>query len=424
MPNSEKSHLERHRKVVGDETISMIYRKARRLYGRHLLHINSTYQGGGVAEILASFVPLMNDIGIDTGWRILHGNPDFFTITKRFHDALQGERINFTEIKKRLYIYANNNFSVYTHINHDCVIIHDPQPLPLINFYRKRQPWIWRCHIDLSSPNEELWEFLKKFILRYDLVIVSSEKYKRKDLPVEQRVIPPAIDPFSPKNMEIPDKLVSKNLRKFGIPQDKPIISQIARFDKWKSPEGAIEVFKLIKEKVDCRLVLCGSMATDDPESWMVFDRIKRRARRLIDNGELILITSENNILVNALQRSSAVIIQRSIREGFGLSVTEALWKGKPVVASNVGGIPLQIKDGENGFLVDFKDTEKFAERVFQLLQNPDLAKELGSKGKEMVRRKFLITRLLSDYLDLLNEMMQCPLLTETYLRNSRRNSR
>ncbi len=419
MPNLEKSNLEKYRGVVGDDVISMIYKKARNLYGRHILHVNSTYQGGGVAEILASFVPLMNDTGIDVGWRILHGNPDFFTITKRFHDALQGQRINFTEMKKRLYIHANDDFSIYTHINHDCVIIHDPQPLPLIKFYKKRQPWIWRCHVDLSTPDGELWEFLKKFILRYDAVIVSSENYIRKNLPIEQRVIRPAIDPFSPKNMEIPDKVVSKYLRKFGIPEDKPLVTQISRFDKWKSPEGVIEVYRLIKEKVDCRLVLCGSMATDDPESWMVYERIKRKSKRLIENGDVILITSENNILVNALQRSSVAIIQKSIREGFGLSVTEALWKEKPVVASNVGGIPFQIKDGENGFLVEPNDIEQFADRTIQILQAPDLVKDMGRKGKEIVRKNFLITRLISDHLDLLNSIIRCPLMNKTYLQNS-----
>jgi trehalose synthase len=399
--------LEDYREIVGDEVISVMYRKARRLCGKHILHINSTYQGGGVAEMLSSIVPLMNDVGLDAGWRILHGTPDFFTITKKFHNALQGEHINFTEMKKRLYVQANENFSVYTHIDHDCVIIHDPQPLPLIKFYKKKQPWIWRCHVDLSNPNEELWEFLKKFILRYDMVVISSENYKRKDLPVEQRVIYPAINPLSPKNIPISDKIVSKYLKKFGIPTDKQLIAQISRFDKWKDPGGVIEVFKLVKEEVDCRLVLCGNIAADDPEGWMIYEKVKRKAKRLIDNRDIILTTSENNILVNALQRSSAVIIQKSIREGFGLTVTEALWKGTPVVASNIGGIPLQIKYGENGFLVEPHDTEGFADRVIQILQNPDLAEEMGKKGKEVVRKNFLITRLLSDYLDLLNDIIE-----------------
>ncbi len=397
--------LEDYRGSVRDEVISSIHRKARKLYGKNILHINSTYQGGGVAEILGSLAPLMNDIGINADWRILHGNPDFFIITKKFHNALQGSEIRFTELKRELYVQANEDFSVYTHINHDCVIIHDSQPLPLIKFYKKRQPWIWRCHVDLSNPNKEVWNFLKNFILRYDTVIISSEKYKTENLPIETKIIHPAIDPLSPKNKEISDKDILKYLKKFCIPTDKPIISQISRFDRWKDPEGVIDVFKLVKKRVDCRLVLCGSMAMDDPEGLMIYEKTKRKANRLMENGDVILVNSENNILVNALQRTSQVIIQKSIREGFGLTVTEALWKGKPVVASNVGGITLQIKDGENGFLVAPYDVKGFAERIIKILQNPDLAEEMGKKGKETVRENFLITRLLSDYLELLNDI-------------------
>ena len=399
--------LDSYRAIVGDKVISEIYRKAKRLYGIRVLHINSTYYGGGVVEMLSSLVPLMNSIGIEMDWRILRGTPDFFTITKKFHNALQGDSINLTEIKKRIYVQTNEEFSSYCHIDHDCVIIHDPQPLPLIKFYKKRQPWIWRCHIDISNPNKQLWEFLKGFILRYDAVIISSEKYGRRDLPVEQRVIYPAIDPLSPKNMEISSEIVHKYLRKFGIPADKPLIVQISRFDKWKDPEGVIEIFKLVKEKVDCRLVLCGSMATDDPEGWTVYERVRRKARRLIERKEVLLITSENNILVNALQRSSAVVIQKSIKEGFGLTVTEALWKEKPVVASNVGGIPAQIENGVNGFLANPYDIGGFADRIVQILTNPSLAREVGKRGREVVRKKFLITRLLLDYLELLNDIIK-----------------
>ncbi|MCK4428721.1 MAG: glycosyltransferase, partial [candidate division Zixibacteria bacterium] len=356
--------LDDYSEIVGDQVLSSIYRKARRLTGKHILHINATYQGGGVAEILGSVVVLMNDIGIDTGWRILHGTPDFFAITKKFHNALQGAPINLTEIKKRLYIRANEDFSMFTHIDHDYVIVHDPQPLPLIKYYAKKQPWIWRCHVDLSTSNNAIWDFLKKFILRYDVVIMSSEKYRRGDLPVEQRIIQPAIDPLSPKNMEISQGDISKYLKKFGIPRDKPLITQISRFDKWKDPEGVIQVFKLVRKKVDCRLVLCGSMAADDPEGWMIYEKVERKAKDLIENKDVILITSENSILVNALQRVSAVIIQKSTREGFGLTVTEALWKGTPVVTSNIGGIPLQVNDGVNGFLVEVGDKKGFAERI------------------------------------------------------------
>lgn len=403
-------NLENYRKIVGDEVIGAIHKKARNLYGKHILHINSTYQGGGVAEILSSLVPLMNNVGIDTGWRILHANPDFFTITKKFHNALQGEPINFTERKKQLYLKANGDFSTYTHIDHDCVIIHDPQPLPLIEFHKKRQPWIWRCHVDLSDPDDEVWEFLTSFILRYDVVVLSSEDYKKGDLPVDQRIIWPAIDPLSPKNMEISEKDISKYLRKFGVITDKPLITQISRFDKWKDPTGVIEVFKLVKEKVDCRLVLCGNIATDDPEGQEIYERTKGKAKGLIERGDIILVTdpaSSNFMFVNALQRVSSVMVQKSIREGFGLTVTEALWKGTPVVASNVGGIPLQVIDGKTGFLLQPRDTQGFAERIIEILRNSDLACEMGKSAREHVRKNFLVTRLLADHLDLLTEIIK-----------------
>jgi trehalose synthase len=398
--------LEDYREIVGLKVIGEIHKKASKLYGKHILHINSTYQGGGVAEILNSFIPLMNDIGIDTGWRILPGNPDFFTVTKKFHNALQGESIHFTDMKKQLYREANEDFSTYTHIDHDCVMIHDPQPLPLIKFYKKRQPWVWRCHVDLSGPDAQLWEFLSTFILRYDLVILSNDEYKKEDLPVEQRVIYPAIDPLTSKNIEISDAVASQYLRDHGISIDKPIITQISRYDKWKDPEGVIKVFLLVKEKVDCRLVMCGNVATDDPEGPEMCTRIQSgEAEALIEKGDMVCLTDpvcSNYFFINALQRISSVVIQKSIREGFCLAVTEALWKGTPVVASNIGGIPLQITDGENGFLVEPDDYQGFADRIVEILQNPKAAEEVGAQGKEVVRNKFLITRLLSDYLDLL----------------------
>ena len=399
--------LDNYIEIVGNKVIAEIFRKARRLNGKQVLHINSTYQGGGVAEILHSLVPLMNDVGIDTDWNTLHGNPDFFTITKRFHNALQGDPVHLTKMKKKLYLEANEDFSKYNHIHHDCVIIHDPQPMPLIKVYKKKQPWVWRCHIDLSNPNSELWEFLSQFLIRYDMAIISNESYRQKGLAMEQRVIYPAIDPVNSKNKELSDKDISKYLKKFGIDTDKPIISQVSRFDKWKDPEGVLKVFKLVKKEIDCRLVLCGSLATDDPEGPKLYERIKKNAEQLMDNGDVVLIISENNILVNALQRSSGAVIQKSIREGFCLAVTEALWKGTPVVASNVGGIPVQIKDGESGFLVEPDDTRGFADRVIKILNEPELAREVGEKGKETVRKNFLITRLLEDYLDLLSDVVR-----------------
>ncbi|MFW5662560.1 MAG: glycosyltransferase [Bacteroidota bacterium] len=398
--------LQSYHGIVDDEIIHKLYKTGKRLYSKHMLHINSTSQGGGVAEMLNAYVPLMNDIGIDAGWRILHGNPDFFGITKKFHNSLQGDSINLTEMKKGIYTETSEIFSSFTHIGHDFVVIHDPQPLPLINFYRKRQPWVWRCHIDLSHPNRTLWAFLKQFILKYDIVIVSHENYKQDDLPVEQRIIHPAIDPLTSKNKDLTDREIKSTLKKFGVPMDKPLITQISRFDKWKDPEGVLEIFKIVKQKIDCRLVLCGNMASDDPEGIEIFEDIQHKAADMIESGDVILITAENNFLVNALQRASAVIIQKSLREGFGLTVTESLWKGTPVVASNIGGIPLQIKDEENGYTVTPTDIGGFAERIIYLLENESKAKEIGARGKEHVRKHFLMTRLILDYMNLMNDLV------------------
>ena len=399
--------LEDFRTIVPDETLAEIYARARGLYGKHIVHVNSTYQGGGVAEILYSLVLLMNDVGIDTGWRILHGSPDFFNVTKKFHNGLQGAGLNLSERKKQLYLRVNNHFARFTHIHHDCVIVHDPQPLALIKYYRKRQPWIWRCHIDLTDPHRQLWDFLKGFVLKYDQVIVSSESYFKSDLPIDQRLMCPAINPLTLKNKELDEKTIMKYIQKAGIPTDKPVITQVSRLDPWKDPEGALEVFKRVKEKVDCRLLFCYNLASDDPEGVQVYTRIHRKAKKLVDNGDVLFVVGNNDILVNSIQRFSSVILQKSIREGFCLSVTEALWKGTPVVASNVGGIPSQIEDGENGFLLEPRDLEGFAEKTVHILKNADEAKNLGEKAKETVRQKFLITRLLSDYLDMLNSIMR-----------------
>ncbi|MHC4574697.1 MAG: glycosyltransferase [Planctomycetota bacterium] len=398
--------LESFRHIVPDETLAEIYARARKLYGKHIVHINSTYQGGGVAEILYSLVLLMNDVGIQTGWRILHGSPDFFDITKKFHNALQGAGLNLSDIKKRLYLQVNDNFAKFTHLQHDCIIVHDPQPLPIISSYKKMQPWIWRCHIDLSGPHPGLWDFMKGFLLKYDQIVVSSEKYFKQDLPVDQRLMFPAVNPLNLKNKDLPEKTILKYVKKAGIPTDKPIIAQVSRLDPWKDPEGALDVFALVKQKIDCRLVFCYNLATDDPEGIQMHAKVQRKANKFLKNGDVIFVLGNNDILVNSVQRFSNIIIQKSIKEGFCLAVTEALWKGKPVVASNVGGIPGQIEDGRNGFLLEPKDIEGFADRIVHLLKDPKEAEHLGQNATETVRQKFLITRLLSDYLDMLNAIM------------------
>lgn len=398
--------LENFRKIVPDKELAEIYARARGLYGKHIVHVNSTYMGGGVAEILYSLVMLMNDVGITTGWRILHGTPAFFEITKSFHNALQGAHIELTEGKKELYLQVNSNYARFNHLDHACIIVHDPQPLALIRSYRKRQPWIWRCHIDLTEPNEHVWDFLKGFMLKYDQIVVSSEKYFKDDLPVDQRLIHPAINPLNAKNKDLPQHTIRAYMKKAGIPTDKPIITQVSRLDPWKDPKGVLEVFEHVKEKVDCRLVFCYNLAGDDPEGVRMYTQTYRKAKKYVDKGDVIFVVGNDDELVNSIQKFSSVVIQKSIKEGFCLSVTEALWKGTPVVASNVGGIPTQIEDGVNGFLLKPQDTEGFADRIVYILKNPDTAVDMGEKGKETVREKFLITRLLSDYLCMLNAIL------------------
>ncbi|MFP4083098.1 MAG: glycosyltransferase [Candidatus Aminicenantes bacterium] len=393
--------------VVGEKVIAEIYQKAHRLANKHVVHINSTAHGGGVAEILNSLVLLMNDIGIDTGWRVLLGPTDFFSVTKKFHNALQGDDINLSVNKKNLYFETNERFSRFTHLNHDCVIVHDPQPLPLIKYNKKTQPWIWRCHIDITKPKKDIWSYIKPLILRYDVMIVSSKKYKKKDLFLEQRVIHPSIDPLSAKNIELSQDTTDRILKKFDVPTDKPLITQISRFDPWKDPEGVLKAFEMVKEKVDCRLVYCYNLAPDDPEGIKMYNKMEKKARKHREKGDVLFVLGDNQILVNALQRKSAVVLQKSTREGFGLTVAEAQWKGTPVVASNIGGIPEQAVNNKTGFLVDPDDIQGCADKVITLLQDKKLAREMGKQGKEYIRNKFLITRHVLDYLTLLIDVYE-----------------
>ena len=397
--------LDKYRNIVGDETIEKIFDEASSLSEKTVVHINSTYQGGGVAEILNSLIILMNDVGIKTDWRILHGDLDFFTITKKFHNALQSEKINLSNKKKEIYYINNVNNAIFTHINHDFVIVHDPQPLPIITCYKKKQPWVWRCHIDISDPMKGLWDYLKMFILKYDAMIVSMDKFREREIPeriMPQYIIRPSVDPLTIKNKKVSDSTISRYLLKSGLEQDKPIICQVSRFDKWKDPEGMVKIFRLIKEKVDCQLVLVGSMATDDPEGQDIFENLEKT---IINEKDVHLIINASDIAINALQRASSVVIQKSLKEGFAITVSEALWKETPVVASNVGGIPSQVIDGKNGYLLDPRDYRGFAEKITWLIKNPDIAKEMGQYGKEHVKNNFLITRHLLDYIQLLKRM-------------------
>ncbi|MCK4579999.1 MAG: glycosyltransferase, partial [Dehalococcoidia bacterium] len=306
MSHSGLVQVEDYEQFVGAETIERIRRKARLLRDLHVVNLNSTYYGGGVSQLLSSLTLLMNGLGIRTGWRVVHGPPDFFSITKKMHNALQGGKINLTARKRQLYeqvIYEN---AIRNHLDHNVIIVHDPQPLPMITHYRKNCPWIWRCHIDLSRPNQELWDYLVPFVEKYDAVILSSEDYRQR-LETPQLFFMPAIDPFSITNRELSQDDMDERLRHYHIPTDLPLVVQVSRFDRWKDPEGVIQAFKLARKEVDCTLVLLGNTATDDPEGEEVY-------RSLLDSREerIIIISRQDGALVNALQCRAAVVVQKS----------------------------------------------------------------------------------------------------------------
>lgn len=400
----KQKNLTQYKAIVGDAIVDEIYENASHLKDKHVVCISSTYQGGGVAEMLNSMVPMFDDVGLEFGWRILHGTPDFFTITKKFHNALQGDKVNLSDRKKQIYYETNRRFAKFTHLNHSLVVVHDPQPLPLIDFYEKTQPWILRLHIDITKPNHEIWEYLKGYMKKYDHVVVSHEDYKKKDLKVPQSIIFPTIDPLTIKNKPISVNTINTYLTKYGVKPDKPIVSQVSRFDKFKDPKGVLKIFEKVRKEIDCQLILLGSLATDDPEGQKIFEDVKKTAERSSFREDIHLLLVDNDILVNAVQSASTVVIQKSLREGFGLVVSEALYKKTPVVASNVGGIPFQVIDGETGFLHDPKDVNGFAGSVIRLLNDDMLREELGAKGHTHVRDNFLITRLMLDWLKLFEQ--------------------
>lgn len=381
--------------LIGAEAVDRLLHKAERLRDFHVVNVNSTYYGGGVAELLSSLTLLMNASGIRTGWRVIEGRPDFFSITKKMHNALQGAEINLSEQKKRIYeevVYEN---AVRMHLDHDVVIVHDPQPLPLVRHYRRKAPWIWRCHVDLSEPNAELWRYLAPMVENYDAVVVSLPEYAQK-LTTPQRFIMPAINPFSTTNKELSEGEIDERLSRYGIPTDLPLVVQVSRFDRWKDPEGVIRAFRIARKQADCTLVLVGNVATDDPEGQEVFESLHD-----CEEERIRILSVQDTALVNALQRRAAVVLQKSIREGFGLTVAEAMWKGTPVIGGRVGGIRHQIEDGVDGFLVE--SVEQAAERIVQLVKDPELRGRMGEKARATVGGRFLMTRLMEDWLDLID---------------------
>ena len=393
--------LNDYRKIVGDKKINEIINEAKPLKGKYVTHINSTFYGGGVAEILSSLVFLMNDVGIKAEWRLLRGDKNFFNITKSFHNGLQGSDIKLTEKNKKIYEKINYLNSLFIHLEKsDIVIAHDVQVLPLIKFFKKTQPWIWRCHVDISNQNKKLWKYLTGFINLYDNIIISDKNYIKNDINTEQKIIMPSIDPLSDKNKNLSLKKAKAILSDFNIKFNKPIISQISRYDIWKDPVGVVDTFLLIKKKIDCQLILLGNTSIDDPEGDKIYKQVIKKTKNIKDC--IVLLNVENNdIVVNALQRMSDVVLQKSLKEGFALTVSEALWKGTPVVGSNVGGIPNQIINGKNGYLVN--SIKECAEKTIKILQDDNLRKKMGEYAHEYVKENFLISRHLLDYIKIIN---------------------
>jgi trehalose synthase len=394
--------------IVGKDLTEQIRQLAEPLKGKRVLHVSATAFGGGVSEILYTLVPLMRDVGIDAHWHVIFGKEEFFEATKLLHNSLQGAEETLSDEQWRVFDEINQMNAEGLQGEWDVVIVHDPQPIGLRRGAREKgQRWIWRCHIDLSTPNPAPIERLLPMIEEYDASVWHMEQYVPNDMGRHReavRIVPPAIDPLSPKNMAFSPEDAAFVCRQFGIDVDRPLITQVSRFDPWKDPIGVIDAYRQVTERVpEAQLAMVGSMATDDPEGMEYFQKTFEYAG---GDDDIKILSNLNNvgaIEVNAFQSQSDICLQKSIREGFGLTVTEALWKGRPTVAGNVGGIPLQIEDGVSGYLVN--SPQECAERCLEILGDPELGKKLGREGKEHARRQFLTPRLLRDWLQLFTDL-------------------
>lgn len=391
-----KINVKDYEPIVGRSYIEELRMLASRLSGKTVLNINSTFVGGGVAEILSRLVPLLNQLGVDTRWQIISGEAQFFEVTKKFHNALHGKEEPISDDEFSFFLETTEKNLSQLDFSGDILFIHDPQPAALIA--KKKdigRNWIWRCHIDVSHPDSRVWGFLKQFIINYDAAVFSSPNFAQ-ELPIRQFFAPPSIDPLSDKNKELLPEAVDAVLSKYGLSRDKPLILQVSRFDRLKDPLGVIKAFELVRKNFACQLVLAGGTASDDPESEEVLEEVKERAGGNPDI-HILDIPPGSDIDINALQRAATIIMQKSLREGFALTITEALWKAKPVVASAVGGIPLQVKNKLTGLLCHSIEGAAYALR--QILANPDYGRWLGHNGREHVRQHFLIVREIRDYL-------------------------
>jgi trehalose synthase len=397
-----RATLDDYAEAAGAEAVATVRRLAEPLRGLRVLHLNATPYGGGVAEILRSEVPLLRDLGLHAEWRLIRGDERFFTVTKSIHNGLQGGRHALPGSERDEYLRQSARNAAELDDGYDVIVVHDPQPLALRSFVRTSDArWVWRCHIDTSAPNRAIWHFLREHVAIYDAAVFTAEGFVPPDVPdVAVHIIPPAIDPLSPKNVALAPSFARRLVSWMGFDVDRPLVAQVSRFDRWKDPFGVIDAFHRARaEAPGLQLALIGSMALDDPEAWEIYRKLQVEAHGDRDVQLFTNITGVGNVEVNAVQSIADVIVQRSIREGFGLVVSEALWKGTPVVGTHAGGIPLQMAPGDGGFLVD--STDRCAERIVWLLRHPGEAEEIGRRGRERVRKRYLMTRLVADDLRL-----------------------
>jgi len=408
---TKKQNLKKYKEIISKSLFSKIQKLAKNLKGLRVIHINSTPRGGGVAEVLKSLISLMDGVGLRVSWHIIPPKEEFFEITKQMHNALQGKKSHFPESFKKKYLeYTEETSKLIKDMKADVWVLHDPQPAGLIDFIDSSAK-ISRIHIDSSNPDIKVWNFINNFLLKFDKIIFSNKEFVKKDIPKDKTIIfPPAINPFTEKNISLPLKTAKSILENFKINSQKPLIVQVARFDPFKDPIGVIEAYKLAKKKIsNLQLAFVGLfLADDDPEAVRIFKEIKKEVKGDNDiflfSDPMCLGSLSVDRFVNACQIGADVVLQKSIKEGFGLSVTEAMWKSRPVIGGNVGGIKLQIKNGKNGFLVN--SPKEASRKIVQLLENKKLREQFGREAKKTVKQKFLMPRLLHDYLKLFNQLL------------------
>jgi trehalose synthase len=395
------SRLEAYREIAPQGSVEFLFRMAETIQGKKIIHVNSTKLGGGVAEILRSLVPLLQSVGLDAQWEVITGNEEFFATTKAFHNALQGQEQKIPPAMLQNYLEVNRENAQHLSLGADFVVIHDPQPAALIESRPPKGKWIWRCHIDVSQPQRKVWDFLRQFVVNYDATIFSLPRFAQR-LPIPQFLIYPSIDPLSDKNRDLTPEEQQGILRRLKVSPDKPMLLQVSRFDRFKDPLGVIQAYRLVKKHHDLQLVLAGGGASDDPEGEIVLEEVRQAAQ---DDPDIhvLLLPPDAHLEINALQRAATIVLQKSLREGFGLTVAEAMWKGKPVIGGFTGGITVQLVYGVTGFTVN--SVEGTAFRIHHLLDNPEVMTKMGQDAREFVRRNFLITRHLGDYLALMNYM-------------------